>query len=112
MELDEFTLVVMRGVRDFVQPTFDAQSRRMSAIETALKTIERLEARLADVEKRGLRYLGVYQRAMDYRRGDATTHDGSLWIATDDTRGQPGVDANWQLAVKRGRDGKDVSAQR
>jgi hypothetical protein len=76
--------------------------------------IAELERRLALAETRGLEYLGVYQRAIDYRRGSVCTHNGSLWIAIENVRGEtPGEGANsWQLAVKAGRDGRDIITQR
>ena len=47
---------------------------------------------------------GVWQSG-HYDAGDAVTLKGSLWIATESTRGRPGDQASgWRLAVKRGRD--------
>lgn len=52
-------------------------------------------------------YRGVWREGF-YHRGDVVTRDGSTWIALVDTETQPGTpDSGWQLAVKRGRDGKD-----
>jgi hypothetical protein len=71
--------------------------------------IAALEQRLAIAETRGIEYLGVYQRAIDYRRGSVCTHSGSLWIALEETRAVPGEgSAQWQLAAKAGRDGRDI----
>ncbi|RWC10778.1 MAG: hypothetical protein EOS52_23705 [Mesorhizobium sp.] len=80
---------------------------------------ERLEARLdhveqqtAALEKSGIKYGGVYQRANTYSRGTIVTHLGSAWIALKDAdvgvvpQDSPDI---WQLAIKRGRDGKDAS---
>ena len=66
------------------------------------KRIDALEARMVDIQERGIRYRGVFQRADDYQRGDVCTHAGSLWIATDATRQTPGKGSGWQLAVKGG----------
>ena len=45
-----------------------------------------------------------------YKRGDAVTWAGSLWIAERDAPGKPDTaDCGWKLAVKRGRDGKDAA---
>ena len=66
--------------------------------------MERLESRIRELEGRGLKYAGVWQRALAYVRGDVSTHKGSAWIALADTGAEPGTDAAWQLMVKRGRD--------
>jgi hypothetical protein len=50
---------------------------------------------------------GVW-RGGGYKSGDAVTWAGSLWIAQKDTDTKPDSGEGWRLAVKRGRDGKDV----
>lgn len=51
---------------------------------------------------------GVW-RDGDYEKGDAVTHGGSLWIAqVDDPKDAPGTSKEWRLAVKKGRDGRDL----
>ena len=55
-------------------------------------------------------YKGVWIEG-SYLAGDSVTHEGSTWIAHVDTATRPGTpDSNWQLAVKRGRDGKEGKA--
>lgn len=49
---------------------------------------------------------GVWREGR-FQRGDAVTWGGSLWIAQCDTGEKPEAGADWRLAVKRGRDGKD-----
>ena len=68
--------------------------------------IASLEKKIADVEQRGVRYRGVYQRSEDYKRGDLVTFDGSMWHATRDTTDEPGPSKDWQMAVKKGRDAR------
>lgn len=52
---------------------------------------------------------GVFATERQYEKGDAVTWAGSLWIAQKDTSAKPDTaDSGWRLAVKRGRDGKDV----
>lgn len=64
---------------------------------TALK--ERLEQQ---------RYLGAWKQGV-YREGNSVTHGGSLWICRRDTNYKPGDgDSGWQLAVRKGSDGKDL----
>lgn len=53
---------------------------------------------------------GPFRGEEKYERGDAVTHGGSLWIAqVDGPEGAPGLGGKgWRLAVKKGRDGKDL----
>lgn len=51
-------------------------------------------------------YRGVFE-ARKHLAGDSVTYQGSLWIAKRDTEDKPYPSDDWQLAVKRGRDGKD-----
>lgn len=58
--------------------------------------------------KAGLIYQGVYQDGKQYERGDVATWAGSLWHCNAETLTKPGEGSrDWQLVVKRGRDGKD-----
>jgi hypothetical protein len=50
-------------------------------------------------------YRGVHEQGKHYAQGDAVTRDGNFWIARKATRTDPGPE-EWQLAVRRGRDGK------
>lgn len=51
-------------------------------------------------------YRGTWKEGV-FKRGDTTTREGSLWVALRETDKMPGtVDSGWQLAVKRGREGK------
>jgi hypothetical protein len=54
---------------------------------------------------------GVWVDEKLYERGDAVSWAGSLWIAQRDAPGKPDTaDGGWRLAVKRGRDGKNLRA--
>jgi hypothetical protein len=70
--------------------------------ELVARSIEPLEARLAELEAGGIRYAGTWQRALAYKRGSCVTHDGSMFVALRDTpEGEkPGASDYWQLAVK------------
>ena len=47
-----------------------------------------------------------------YVRGDATTHDGSLWIAVADAPTcEPGKGPDWRLAAMRGKNGRDAKVR-
>lgn len=50
---------------------------------------------------------GVYRPETAYAKGDAVTYGGSVWIAQTETKARPDGSADWRLAVKKGRDGKD-----
>jgi hypothetical protein len=55
----------------------------------------------------GLVYRGVYREGIVYRKADAVTRDGSIWIAHEETTDRPGDGKTvWQLAVKKGTEGK------
>ncbi len=51
---------------------------------------------------------GVYKEGKAYLKGAGVTWGGSFWIAQKDTDEKPGTGAGWRLAVKKGRDGKEV----
>ncbi len=51
---------------------------------------------------------GIYRRGALYRRGQCVTFGGQVFAAQCDTQGEPLKSADWRLAVKRGRDGKDA----
>lgn len=71
--------------------------------------VKEKQIRLAVVLDRGL-----YAHDGNYMKGDCVTSGGSFWIAQrDDPQGRPndgGTGTDWRLAVKRGRDGKDLTA--
>lgn len=71
-----------------------------TVIRPLVKEIGALRQRVAELEDRGLKYLGSYQRAADYRRGDSVTHKGSLWTAIKATEQEPGTSSHWQLSAK------------
>jgi hypothetical protein len=73
------------------------------------KELRPLRERIEQLEAGGLKYVGVYQPAQAYARGSVCTFDGSGFVALRDTINEkPGSSDAWQLAIKRGRDGKDA----
>ena len=74
-------------------------ARRRRELEARVEALER--------QQKAMRYRGVWQPAEAYEKGNLATYDGSLWIAIDENPGKPGA-SGWQLAAKRGRDGKDA----
>lgn len=52
---------------------------------------------------------GVFSAEGSYEKGDGATYGGCYWIAQKDApEGVPGGSADWRMAVKKGRDGKDL----
>jgi hypothetical protein len=78
--------------------------------ERIAKALDAVEAKAANGQ---MAYRGVWRGDVAYKRGQCCTHKGSLWFAlTDHTNSRPGdgVNRDWQLAVKRGRNGRDAGA--
>ncbi|MBX3704624.1 MAG: hypothetical protein KF822_12685 [Steroidobacteraceae bacterium] len=65
-----------------------------------------IERRLAELESRQVRYVGVYESGRRYRKGELVTHDGSVWHCEAATEAKPGTTDAWVLAVKRGKDAR------
>ncbi|MGO4173743.1 hypothetical protein [Bosea sp. TAF32] len=98
----------------------NALEQRCAELEMALakretspsgKKLDGLAARVAELEAGGVIYAGVYQRSgVTYRKGSLVTADGSGWIALREAKeGEaPGASNAWQLAIKRGKDGRDA----
>ncbi|WP_151610867.1 transposase [Sinorhizobium alkalisoli] len=77
-----------------------------SSIASVAVKLASLSSRIALLEEGGIRYAGIYQRAVAYSKGDAVTHAGSLWIAlkTVPVGAAPSSDpVYWQLAAKGGK---------
>jgi hypothetical protein len=50
---------------------------------------------------------GYWKLGFKAEKGDAVTHDGTLWIALRDTGAKPSTEAkdDWRIGVRKGRDG-------
>jgi len=79
-----------------------------SILGTIKEVRDELQARIAALEARPtLKYLGTFSDGAWYDEGNCVTHGGSAWICIRRTNVTPGApDSGWQLAVKRGADGK------
>lgn len=53
-------------------------------------------------------YRGVFREGEKYVEGDCVTWNGSMFVARVATEAKPETSKDWQLAVKRGRDGKEA----
>lgn len=97
--------VTGRAIRDAIE------ARVPPLVEQAIAPlVERLDAlEAAARSSKAFRYRGVYATGFSYDAGDTVTFGGSLWHCDAATSDRPGENAGaWTLAVKRGRDGKDV----
>jgi hypothetical protein len=55
-------------------------------------------------------YKGVWKESNGaYKKGHTVTQSGSLWVCLKETETKPGSSDDWQLAAKRGTDGKDLN---
>jgi hypothetical protein len=52
---------------------------------------------------------GVWREGATHAKGDVVTWGGGLWIAQKGATTKPGEGDDWRLAVRRGRDGKDLT---
>jgi len=59
-------------------------------IEEIERAVAPLRLRIAELEKRGVEYVGVYQRAVGYRRGSIVTFENNMHVATTKTRPEVG----------------------
>lgn len=117
---------------DFEARRADSAEKKLTAMREQIPALERRIARLearkgvteGDLKKallalaplinkrieestEGLmRWKGVYQKALNYQRGDCVTHGGNLWFALrdmDSAAGAPGTDegaALWAMMTK------------
>jgi hypothetical protein len=107
-----------------VSPDWQAVAAGVAGVEARvaddLRTVE-VSARLSDgtvarsvAEIPALVYRGVYSATERYKVGDMVTHAGSMWVLRQPDEADigraldvPGKHSAWQLAVKRGQDGRN-----
>lgn len=88
-----------------VAKTLDVEA--YDSLAEMAERLEKLEAGLQEVADNGFRYRGYWRDGMKAKRGDAFTHDGSMWWAIRDTSEKPCKESFfWQVAVRKGRDAK------
>jgi hypothetical protein len=85
--------------------------KELEALEARLIALKALETRVAALEKalQARTYQGTWDSERTYEAENTCTLGGNLWIAKRVTYDRPGTSDAWQLAVKRGRNGKDAS---
>ena len=71
-----------------------------------------LRKRLAALEARpAMTYCGVWKSG-PHQAGDCVTHGGHLWCCKRDTSTEPGsAPEDWQMALRKPRDGRDARAK-
>jgi hypothetical protein len=79
----------------------EALEQEVKALKQEVKALKQ-EVEALKAQPKSLDYCGVWQRAIEYRRNQATTHRGSIWSCLTDARGiEPGTaPAIWQLSQK------------
>jgi len=88
---DDLEVVTVEGSRDLILRFFRGENKKEFTISYPV-----------------MLYQGVWKSGQTYKNGDCVTRDGNVWHAFRDTDAQPGTaDSGWQLATKRGRDGRD-----
>ena len=101
----------LRSSQTFTMSDIDMleYSKEMGAIiRDAIKPLkDRIAVLERDIADRGIRFRGYWRDGLAVKKGDATTNDGSLWIAVRDTDETPSAASpDWCLAARKGRDGK------
>jgi hypothetical protein len=98
--------VMVNGLAGFeVDPTTDDRTLRLNTVMT-----DGTKA-LAEVHLSTPHDEGVYEPGRTYAKNDGVSKNGCWWIAQTETTDQPGTSKAWRLAVKCGRDGKDLRAE-
>lgn len=88
---------------DPVDKSLDAAA--YDAMTELAERLEQMEAKVAESEEFGFRYRGYWRDGMKIKRGDAYTHDGSLWYALRSTEDKPCRESNdWNVVARKGRD--------
>ena len=54
-------------------------------------------------------YRGIFSEGETYGKGDMVTWGGSCWHCSAETTDKPGSSDHWQLAVKKGQNGRHAS---
>ena len=78
-----------QGLHEYLRRCFVPVNDRLKALEA------RESKTLADS------YRGSWVGG-EYKRGEMTTHSGSLWLCIASTSGKPGACGDWRMIVKSG----------
>lgn len=102
VELDE-RIKAIEGSQ--VSKSLDVEA--FDELANASERLDRLEAAMAEMDEYGFRYRGYWRDGVNAKRGDAYTHDGSLWYANRSTDDRPcNESADWAVVARKGRDAR------
>ncbi len=88
-----------------VSKALDAEA--YDVMNSLVDRLGRIETALADMAESGIRYRGYWEGGKKAERGDAFTHNGSLWWAVRNTAETPSnTSPHWMVAVRKGKDAK------
>lgn len=87
-------MTIINAISEEVAAQLKAQNARIAALEARMDQFQ---------------YRGVWDAGTVYRQSNCVSDGGSMWIcmAAQSTQ-RPGDGPDWRLAVKRGKDGRDV----
>ena len=94
-----------------IMATDPSVDRRLKELDDRIDLLHSLHHALA-LEMQDHCYKGVWNPDDVYRKHNSATLGGSVWIALEDDPGKPGESRAWQLAVKRGENGRDARRSR
>lgn len=97
---------ITRSLGTVVKEALITRDAKIAALEQRLEVLE--------AKPKGLEYRGVWEATRSYQRNDVATVGGSMWVCLVANNGmRPGKSPGaWQLAVQRGRDGRDADGRR
>jgi len=102
--------VTFKDLAEMMEAVVDGFRAAMLKRDAQIAGLKGDIARLQSEIERKLagKYMGTYKPGAVYSEGSEVTYDGSLFHAHKTTKERPGSGCpDWQLKVKRGRDGKD-----
>jgi hypothetical protein len=85
---------------DLIQVITGLREENAAAFSEFAAAIKKLQKRLSELSE--VKYVGVYQQSLSYRKGNFATYQGSLFSCTHDTQERPGTGIDWQLCAKSG----------
>lgn len=100
----------MRGWECIVDGIDEISFEKFTGREIKIKMVKASGTEIeSSVNMPVMLYKGIFREGEEYVEGDNVTYAGSLWYCNKSTRERPGTGSEeWQLAAKRGRDGKGL----
>lgn len=84
------------------------EAMSVEIIDLLFTRLKVLEEKLGVTEKTlaATEHKGIWEGGRQYERGNFVTYRGSMWVAKKETLDEPGKSLEWQMVVRRGRDGR------